>query len=152
MAVSDTIMPIVNLTWTIPFTEVPPDSYVLTYTATKLSGVPLVETEMMEFFDNETISFATNGRIFTVTDLLFDSHYQFELVAVYGGDSSTAARVNVTMTAEGSELMFTVCTSVYMYVRCICSALIIHCDVGRDTCSFALRFLNREGMHMIKGL
>ena len=85
----------------------------LTYTATKLSGVPLVETEMMEFFDNETISFATNGRMFTVTDLLFDSHYQFKLVAVYGGDSSTAARVNVTMTAEGSELMYILNTNLH---------------------------------------
>ena len=112
MAILDTIIPIVNLTWTIPFTEVRPDSYVLTYMVTKLSGMPLAEgseTEMMEFFDNETMSFATNGRMFTVTDLLFDSHYQFELVAVYGGDSSTAARVNVMISAEGSKLMTTNC-------------------------------------------
>ena len=107
MAILDTIMQnlIVNLTWTIPFTEIPPNSYILTYTATKLSGAPLVETEMMKFFDNETISFATDGRMFTVTDLLFDSHYQFELVAVYGDDSSAAARVTVMMTAEGSEFI-----------------------------------------------
>ena len=108
-------MPIVNLTWIVPYPQVPPDSYDLTFTATKLSGVPLAEgseTEMMDFFDNETSSFG-NGRTFTITDLLFYSHYQFELVAVYGDDSSTAARINVTMTAEGSEF---VCTIIYMYV------------------------------------
>ena len=105
-------MQIVNLTWTIPFTEVPPDSYILTYTATKLSGAPLVETESIKFIDNETLSFATNGRTFTISDLLFDSHYQFELVAVYeggigGSGISTAAiaRVNATMLAEGSKFV-----------------------------------------------
>ena len=105
-------MPIVNLTWTIPFTEIPPNSYILTYTVTKLSGTPLVETKSKKFLDNETISFATNGRTFTISDLLFDSHYQFELVAVYEGgiggsgiSTATIARVNVTMTAEGSELI-----------------------------------------------
>ena len=108
-------MPIVNLTWIIPYPQIPPDSYELTFTATKLSGVPLAEgseTEMMDFFDNETSSFG-DGRTFTVTDLLFYSHYQFELVAVYGDDSSAAARINVTMTAEGSEF---VCTKIHMYV------------------------------------
>jgi hypothetical protein len=77
--------------------------------ATKLSGVPLAEgseTVMMEFFDNETSSIATDDRMFTISDLLFYSHYQFELTAVYEGDGSTATRVNVTMTAEGSEFKF----------------------------------------------
>ena len=83
VAIPDTNMPIVNLTWIIPYPQIPPDSYELTFTATKLSGVPLAEgseTEMMDFFDNETSSFG-DGRTFTVTDLLFYSHYQFELVA-----------------------------------------------------------------------
>ena len=87
----------------------------LTYTATKLSGVSLVqgnEATMVEFFDNETSSVAADSRMYTVTDLLFYSHYQFVLTAVYGDDSSTATSVNVTMTTEGSEFVCTVCTAV----------------------------------------
>ena len=108
MVTSNTNLPMVELTWSIPYTQIPPDSYRLTHTATKLSGMPLAEGDgvtMIEIMDNQADVFDDDSRSYSISDLLFYSHYQFELIAVYGDDNSTSTSVNVTMTAEGSEFM-----------------------------------------------
>ena len=122
VATPDVNLTTVNLTWTIPYTQVPPDGYALTYTAMKLSGVALARddaTTMVAFFDNETESFGSGGdlRLYTISDLLFYSQYQFELSAVYGSDNSTAEKVNVSMTAQGSEFIRTALRRVHPHTR-----------------------------------
>lgn len=108
---ADSSVPTVNLTWGNPFDQIRPDGYWLSYTATKLSGVPLADEErttVMEFFANETSSSNTSDHLYSLDDLMFYSHYQFMLVAVYGDDNSTAVSANVSMTAEGGEMTYMV--------------------------------------------
>ena len=108
-AIADSNVPTVNLTWTIPCTDMPPNNYVLTYVATKLAGVPLSEesrTTVVEFLDNETVSSGGVDRLYVLSGLLFYSHYQFMLVAVYGAGNSTVVSANASMTAEGGEFQF----------------------------------------------
>ena len=88
----------------------PPDEYILTYVATKLAGVPLSEedrTTVVDFSDNETVSSGDVDRLYVVSSLLFYSHYQFMLVAVYGVENSTVVSANVSMTAEGGKPYYT---------------------------------------------
>ena len=56
----------------------------------------------LQFFDNDTTSMGDEGRSFALTNLLFYSDYQFDLVAVYGENDSSIAMDTAT-TAEGGE-------------------------------------------------
>ena len=72
---------------------------------TKRTGVALTvaeSTATLQFFDNETISVGDEGRSYALTNLLFYSDYQFDLVAVYGGNDSSVA-TDTTTTAEGGK-------------------------------------------------
>ena len=82
---ADSSVPTVNLTWDNPFDLIPPDGYRLSYTATKLSGVPLADEErttMMEFETSSSVG--GSDHLYSLNGLVFYSHYQFMLVAVYG--------------------------------------------------------------------
>ena len=98
--------PTVNFTWTVPYVLVPPDSYILKYNVTKLSGEELtvaMSMDMVQFVDNETMSSSDDGdRTYSLAGLLFYSSYQFELTPVYGMDNSSVAMATAT-TIEGGE-------------------------------------------------
>ena len=131
-AIADSDVPTVNLTWTIPCRDMPPDEYSLTYMATKLAGVPLSEedrTMVVEFFDNETVSFDDVNRSYVLSSLLFYSHYQFMLVAVYGVENSTAVSANASMTAEGGKLHYH-----KLIVCCMCVCVCVKEGVSECTC------------------
>ena len=97
-----------NLSWTVPFHQVVPNSFTVSYTINRLSGTePSPNSDTFTIAsDNDTSLRKTDGMYSYLLDegLTAHTHYSFSLSSTYG--TAMSKQVNATATtSEDSELM-----------------------------------------------
>ena len=104
----DVLEPSVILEWNDSFQQVPPDQFLLGYSANRLSEsestseVPEVSEFSVNLTQTELNSSLLYDYAYTLSNLLFYTSYEFRLIAVYGTDESAPVTVLHT-TSEGRK-------------------------------------------------
>ena len=97
-----------NLSWTVPFHQVVPDSFTVSYTTIRLSGIqPSPNSDTFTIaYDNDTSLRETDGMYSYLLDEGLTAHtdFSFSLSSTYG--TAMSKQVNATATtSEDSELI-----------------------------------------------
>ena len=102
-----------NLSWSIPFPQVVPDSFSLDYDINKLSGAPATTTTDSLTIDISNTSVTDNGGSFSylLEELTAHTEYSFSLSSNYG--SSTSAPITASAVTDQDSKMILTCPSMY---------------------------------------
>lgn len=107
VSVTTLLLPAVTLTWSDPFPAASPFQYQLTYTGEKLSGESQAILETLTLSQDELTTGAMMGQyLYSVTDLLFYTDYNFTVIADYnltGTVAQSSAVVVSHQTRQGGE-------------------------------------------------
>ena len=103
-----------NLSWTIPFSQVMPDSFSLNYNINKLSGSPASQTtDSLTLINGVDANLMANGGSFSylLEGLTAYTEYSFSLSSNYS--SSISDPVAVTATTDQDSKKIHTCTAIY---------------------------------------